>query len=105
MTKIAAYTALQDAFGREQARALADFFEQTQEKPDLSELVTKADLQREMTALRQDFKQEMKDLRLDFVREIAKTCEEFLNRLLWTTFLQVLTIVGAIVAIVKFLPN
>ena len=26
MTKIAAYTALQDAFGREQARALADFF-------------------------------------------------------------------------------
>ncbi len=101
MTKIAAYTALQDAFGREQARALADFLEQSQEKPDLSELATKADIVR----LQQDFKQDMKDLRLDFVREIAKTREEFLNRLLWTTFLQVLTIVGAIVAIVKFLPN
>lgn len=46
MTKIGAYTALQDAFGKEQAQLLAEYVESQNERIDLSKLATKEDLNR-----------------------------------------------------------
>jgi hypothetical protein len=97
MTRIAAFTALQKALGQESAEVVAEYVESQQVQQDLGHLATKDDLK--------DFKIELLKEFANVRQEIAKTREEFLNRLLWTAFLQVLTIVGAIVALVKFIPN
>ena len=96
MTKISAYTALQESFGNEQAKALAEFVE-SQDKPDFSKLVTKDDLSRFST------KDDLKDLELRFTKEIAKTREDMISRTNWATIIQVLTTVGALLALSKVL--
>ena len=116
MTKLRAYTAWQDQFGKEQAQTLADFIE-SQESPDLSRLVTKDDLQ----LLRQDTKdeiqlirQDMKDLEIRLIKElaqnreesnqgIAKAREDMISRMNWTTIIQVLTTIGALAALAKII--
>ncbi len=109
MTRIAAFTALQKTLGQESAEVVAEYVEnQTQfaSRDDLQ--LIRGELKAEFGALRS----ELKDLKIEMLKEfanvrqeIAKTREEFLNRLLWTAFLQVLTVVGAIAALVKFIPN
>jgi hypothetical protein len=97
MTRIAAFTALQKALGQESAEVVAEYIESQQVQPDLSHLTTKDDFK--------DLKIEMLKEFAAIRQEIAKTREEFLNRLIWTAFIQVLTVVGAIIALVKFIPN
>jgi hypothetical protein len=105
MTRLSAFTALQDRFGKEEAKALAEFVE-SQDGPSLSHLSTKDDMQ----ALRQDFK----DLELRIIKEIslsreeaatrdAKTREDMISRIYWATIIQVVALLGGIVALAKII--
>ena len=96
MTRISAYTALQERFGKEQAQALAEFVE-SQEGPDLSRLATKDDLKDLELRLIKDASKTREDLS----REIAKAREDMITRMNWTTIIQVITTVGALVALAK----
>lgn len=96
MTRISAYTALQDSFGKEQAQALAEFVE-SQEGPDLSRFATKDDLKDLELRLIKDTSKTREDL----TKEIAKIREDMIIRMNWTTIIQVLTTVGALVALAK----
>ncbi len=103
MTRISAYTSLQDQFGKEQAQALAEFIE-SQDGPHLSRYASKDDIQ--------SVKQDLKDLELrltkdlsktreDLSKEISKSREDMITRMKWSTIIQVLTTVGALVALAK----
>lgn len=116
MPRIAAYNALQDHFGREQAQVLAEFVE-SQDGPDLSQFATKGDLKdlelrltkdlatlrEEIGSSREEFKGEIASLRVEFKSEIAKTREEMLTRMNWAVIIQVLTTVGALVTLAKLI--
>ena len=103
MTRISAYTALQENFGKEQAQALAEFVE-SQEGPDLSRYASKDDIQ----VVRQDLKdlelrlvKDASKTREDLSKEIAKVREDMITRMNWSTIIQVITTVGALVALAK----
>ena len=114
MTRISAYTSLQDQFGKEQAQALAEFIE-SQDGPDLSRYTSKEDIQAVRQDLKNDIqavKQDLKDLELrltkdlsktreDLSKEIAKSREDMITRMNWSTIIQVITTVGALVALAK----
>jgi hypothetical protein len=103
MTRIAAFQSLEDRFGREQATALAEYIE-SQDKPDFSRLATKEDLARFATKEElQAVKQDLASLELRLVREIAKTREDMLSRMNWTAIIQVLTTIGALIALSKII--
>jgi hypothetical protein len=87
MNQIAAFQSLEDRFGREQATAIAEFMS-SKNDPDLSRFVTKEDLT---------------NLELRLVKELAKTREDMITRMNWTTIIQVLTTVGALIAIAKII--
>lgn len=87
MTKIAAYTALQDAFGKEHAQLLAEYLE-VQDEKNLARLATKDDL---------------KDLEIRLLKEMAKSREDLLTRLQWTAFIQIITTIGALITLAKLL--
>lgn len=101
MTKIRAYTALQDQFGREQAQVLAEFIESV-EGPDLGQLATKDDvfvLKDDITALKSD----LKDLEIRLLKELAKSREDMIRRTSWATIIQVLATIGAMAALAKLI--
>lgn len=94
MTRISAYNALQESFGNEQAKALAEFLE-SKEGPDLSRFATKDDVK--------NLELKLTDLELRLTKEIAKTREDMISRTNWATIIQVLTTVGALLALSKVL--
>ena len=103
MTKIRAYTALQERFGKEQAEILAEFVE-SQDGPDLSRLASKDDLH----LIRQDLKdeiqhlrQDMKDLELRLTKELSKNREDMISRMNWNTLIQIVAIIGGLAALAK----
>jgi hypothetical protein len=87
MTKIAAFTALQDAFGKEHAQVLAEFLE-VQDEKKFDQLTTKDDL---------------KDLEIRLLKEMTRSREDLLTRLQWTSFIQIITTIGALIALAKLL--
>ena len=109
MTKIGAYNVLQERFGKEQAQAIAEFVE-LQEGPDLSQFATKEDLRnlelrlvKDGANTREELRKEIASTREEFTKEIAKVREDMIARMNWTTLIQVLTTVGALIALAKLI--
>jgi hypothetical protein len=109
---VAAFQTLEDRFGREQATALAEYIE-SQPGADVSRLATKEDLvkfatKEDVQAIKQELtrfatKDELLALELRLVKEMAKTREDMLSRMNWTAIIQVLTTIGALIALSKII--
>ena len=87
MSAITAFTDSQDRAGREVAQSIAAFVEETRSQ-DLTQLSTKADLQAAESKIEQKLHE--LEMRLN-------------SRMQWTAFIQILTTVGALVALAKLL--